>query len=54
MVDGMDNDVDDGVEPLIMLSEGDMNWQGHVNCDEDIAINQTLEKDWEKNLLASI
>ena len=50
----VDEMVEDGAESLIMLSEGDMTWQGHVNCDKDVAINQTLEKDWEKNLLASM
>ena len=57
IVDGIVNeedDDDDEAELLIMSSEADMACQGHMNCDEDIATNQTPEIEWEKDLLASI
>ena len=55
-VDGMVNEEDDAnkAELLTVLSEANMTWQDYVYCDEDIATNQTLEIDWEKDLLASI
>ena len=37
-----------------LLTEAGMTLLDYVNCDLDLATNQTLVKDWESNLLASI
>ena len=31
-----------------------MTWHEYVDCDQELATSQTIEEDWERNLLASL
>ena len=38
----------------ILLTSAGITWHEYPDCDQELATSQTVEDDWERNLLASL